>query len=128
MRKRLYQLILGAARRPVLTLGIVAALAVAGAALATGLEANAGSDTFVSRSSSSYQATADDQQHFGGDAVVILIHEPLLNLVETKDLATVSQLEACLAGQTIQPNQTLGSFTPAPPGTRPYGGWHSACG
>src|SRR5437764_2207580 len=128
MTHRLHQLILAAARRPMLTLGIVAALAVAGAALATGLEANAGSDTFVSRSSPSYQATADDQQHFGGDAVIILIREPLLNLVETKDLATVSQLEACLAGQTLRPNQTLGSFTPAPAGTPPYGGYGSACG
>src|SRR5947209_13816587 len=128
MTQRLHQLILGAARRPFLTLGIVGALAIIGAALATGLEPNAGSDTFVSRSSASYQATADDHQHFGGDAVVILIREPLLDLVETKDLATVSQLEACLAGQTIQPNPTLGSFTPAPAGTPAYGGNGSACG
>ncbi len=128
MTQRLHRLVLGAARRPFLTLGIVAAVAIAGAALATGLEPNAGSDTFVSRSSPSYQATNDDYHHFGGDAVVILIREPLPDLVETKDLATVSQLEACLAGQTLVPNQALGSFTPAPPGTQPYGGWHSPCG
>ena len=67
----------------------------------------------MSSSSSSFQATASDHQHFGGDAVVVLIREPLTDLVETKDLATVSQLEACLAGQVIVANQTLGSFTPA---------------
>lgn len=128
MTQRLYQLILGAARRPFLTIGIVGALAVAGGVLATGLEPNAGSDTFVSRSSASYQATADDHQHFGGDAVIVMIRESLPNLVETKDLATVSQLEACLAGQTIRANQTLGSFTPAPAGATPYGGWRSPCG
>ncbi|HUZ30008.1 MAG TPA: MMPL family transporter [Solirubrobacteraceae bacterium] len=128
MTQRLYQLILGAARRPFLTLGIVGALAVIGAGLATGLEPNAGSDTFVSRSSPSYQATADDHQHFGGDAVVVLIKEPLPDLVETKDLATVSQLEACLAGETLVPDQTLGSFTPAPASATPYGGLNSPCG
>src|SRR5260370_5416461 len=128
MTQRLYELILGAARRPFLTLGIVGALAVIGAGLATGLEPNAGSDTFVSRSSPSYQATADDHQHFGGDAVIVLINEPLPDLVETKDLATVSQLEACLAGETLVPNQTLGSFTPAPASATPYGGRNSPCG
>src|SRR5260370_26373142 len=127
MTQRLYELILGAARRPFLTLGIVGPLAVIGAGLATGLEPKAGSDMFVSRSSPSYQATADDHQHFGGDAVVVLIKEPLPDLVQTKDLATVSQLEACLAGETLVPNQTLGAFTPAPASPTPYGGWNSPC-
>ena len=82
-----------------MTLGIVLALALGGGALALRLQPNTSSDTFVSRSSATYQASLDDNQHFGGDPVVILIREPLTDLVETKDLATVSQLEACLAGQ-----------------------------
>ncbi len=119
----------GAAERPAVTLGIVLALALGGAALALGLQPNTGSDTFVSRSSPGFQATADDQRHFGGDPVVILIREPLTDLVETKDLGTVSQLEACLAGQVVVPNQQLQAFTPAPAGAQtPYGGWNSPCG
>src|ERR1035437_5825649 len=118
-----------AAGRPVLTIGIVLALALAGAVLALGLKPSAGTDTFVSSSSASYRATADDQRHFGDDAVVILIQEPLTDLVETKDLATETQLEACLAGQYAVANKTLQAFTPAPAGTHaPYGGWGSPCG
>ena len=47
---------------------------------------NAGSDTFVSRSASSYKATDAFHRHFGDDAVIILIRESLPNLVETTDL------------------------------------------
>ena len=60
---------------------------------------------------------------------MILIREPLPDLVETTDLATVSQLEACLAGQVVVANQQLQAFTPAPAGSQtPYGGWGSPCG
>jgi hydrophobe/amphiphile efflux-3 (HAE3) family protein len=128
MRERFERLASAAARRPMLTLGIVLALALAGGLLALGLEPNAGSDTFVSSSSASFQATENDHQHFGGDAVVVLIREPLTDLVETKDLATVSQLEACLAGQVIVANSSLGSFTPATGSQRAYGGPNSPCG
>jgi len=128
MRERFEGLASAADRRPVLTLGIVLALALAGGLLALGLEPDAGTGTFVSSSSSSFQATASDHRHFGGDAVVVLIREPLTDLVETKDLATVSQLEACLAGQVIVANQTLGSFTPATGSQRAYGGSSSPCG
>jgi len=128
VRERVHRVILAAARRPALTLGIVAALAVAGGVLALGLQPDAGSDTFVSRSSQSFQATADDQRHFGADAVIVLIREPLKYLVQSQDLGTVSALEACLAGQVLVQNRGLGAYTPAPPGTRPYGGWNSPCG
>ena len=53
-----------AARRPILTIGIVLALAVGGGLLALGLRPSAGIDTFVSSSSPSYRATVDDQRHF----------------------------------------------------------------
>src|SRR5437660_5544754 len=117
-----------AARRPILTLGIVLALAVGGGLLALGLRPSAGIDTFVSSSSASYRATADDQRHFGDDAVVILIRESLPNLVETKDLATLTQLEACLAGQYVVPNSTLRALTPAGAGSHgAYGGPSRPC-
>ena len=130
MRARTFErLCSAAARRPILTVGIVLALAIGGGLLALGLRPSAGIDTFVSSSSASYKATADDQRHFGDDAVVILIRESLPNLVETKDLGTLTQLEACLAGQYVVANSTLGAFTPVKAGTHAaYGGPNSPCG
>jgi hydrophobe/amphiphile efflux-3 (HAE3) family protein len=131
MRVRAYfeKLAIAAARRPALTLSIVAAAALAGGLLALGLQPSTGIDTFVGQSSSSYRATADDQHHFGSDAVVILIREPLPDLVETNDIAKVSELEACLAGQVLVANTQVQAFTPAAPGSKPpYGGRHSPCG
>ena len=118
-----------AARRPVLTVGILLALALGGGVLSLGLKPSAGTDTFVSKSSASYKATADDQRHFGADPIVVLIHESLPNLVETKDLATLTELEACFAGQYVVANTTLRAFTPVKSGTHaPYGGAGSPCG
>jgi hydrophobe/amphiphile efflux-3 (HAE3) family protein len=128
MKERFEGFARGAAGRPFLTLGVVAALALGGAVVALGLRPDAGTDTFVSSSSASARATQDDHLHFGGDAVVVLIRERLPELVETSDLATISQLEACLAGQTLVASDTLGSFTTAPTAQRPYGGWGSPCG
>jgi predicted RND superfamily exporter protein len=128
MRVQFERLVTTAARRPWLTVAVVLVLALGGAVLALGMQTDAGTDTFVSNSTASARATADDHQHFGGDAVVILIREPLTDLVETKDLAITSQLEACLAGQTLVANNTLGAFTPASATQRPYGGWASPCG
>ncbi|HWJ50614.1 MAG TPA: MMPL family transporter, partial [Solirubrobacteraceae bacterium] len=114
---------------PVLTLAVVLLAALAGGLLALGLQPNAGSDTFVSRSSESFRASDDFHRHFGDDAVVILIRESLPNLVETKDLATLTQLEACLAGQVVIPSQQAQAFEPAPTGALPaYGGARSPCG
>jgi hydrophobe/amphiphile efflux-3 (HAE3) family protein len=127
MKERLEGLARVAVRRPVLTLAIVLAAALAGGILALGLKPSAGIDTFVSSSSASFKATADDHKHFGGDQVVILIKEPLTDVVESKDLATLTELEACLAGQVVVPGPV--SFTPAPAGSRPaYGGSSSPCG
>ncbi len=129
MKERFAWLAKLAARRPLVTLGIVIALAAAGGALALSLQPNAGSDTFVSRSAASFKATDDDHRHFGADAVIVLVRERLPDLVQTSDLATVSQLEACLGGQVLVANQQLQSFTPAPVGSRrPYGGYASPCG
>ncbi len=129
MKRRLEGLVRVAAHRPGLTVAIVLTLALAGTLLSLGLKPSAGSDTFVSRSTASFQATDQDHRQFGGDAVVILIREPLTDLVQTKDLATVTFLEACLAGQYVVPSQQLYSFQPAPPGAHaPYGGYNSPCG
>jgi hydrophobe/amphiphile efflux-3 (HAE3) family protein len=129
VKERLEALARQAARRPVLTVGIVLALAIAGGLLALGLRPSAATDTFVSRSSATFQATNQDYRNFGGDAVVILIREPLANLVQSADLGVVSELEACFAGQVLVPSQQLSALEPAPAGAlQAYGGKNSPCG
>ena len=100
MKERLQRLAVGAAHRPVLTVVVTVTLALAGTLLALGLRPSAGSDTFVSRSSDTFQATDQDHRLFGGDAVVILVREPLTDLVQTKDLATISFLGPASAAST----------------------------
>ncbi|HEY2160541.1 MAG TPA: MMPL family transporter [Solirubrobacteraceae bacterium] len=118
-----------AAARPVLTLAVVVALALAGAALALGLRPSTGIDTFVSPSSSSYQATQAWHRHFGDDSIVILVREPLTDLVETKDIASLTFLEACLAGKQAVADARLQAFRPvAAAQAVPYGGSDSPCG
>jgi uncharacterized protein len=127
VRERFERVAGAAARRPVLALGIVLALALGGGVLALSLKPSTGINTFVS--GDSYQATVDDQHHFGSDPVVILIREPLEKLALSKDLGTLSFLEACLAGQVVVPNEQLGAYTAAPArSSTPYGGRRSPCG
>jgi hypothetical protein len=129
VRDRLERVARTAAARPVLVVAVVAALALGGGALALGLKPSTGIGTFVSSSSSSYQATQAWHRHFGEDSIVILVREPLTDLVETKDLASLTFLESCLAGQQAVADATLRAFRPAPAGQAvPYGGRSSPCG
>ena len=86
VKERLEGLARISARRPVVTIAIVLTLALAGALLSLSLKPSTGTDTYVSKSSSTFQATDRDHRDFGGDAVIILIKEPLTSLVESKDL------------------------------------------
>jgi len=129
MKERLDRLAAFAARRPLATIGVVLVLAIGGGLLALGLQPSTGPSTFVSSSSQSYQATQDFARHFGGDTVIVLIREPLPDLVETADLGTLTELEACLGGQVVAKNSALEAFTPVKPGSAPpYGGYGSPCG
>jgi hypothetical protein len=104
-------------------------LALVGGVLALGLQPSTGINTFVSSSSASYRATQDWHRHFGDDSIVILVREPLTDLVETKDLASLTFLEACLAGQEDVADSQLQAFRPVPSAQAvPYGGRSSACG
>ncbi len=125
--KRLERLSGIATRCPALTVTIVVALALVGGVLALGLRPAAGIDTFVSSSSASYRATADDQRHFGDAAVVILVREPLGQLLDTGDLTTITRLEACLAGQYVKLDPTVQAEMPVG-GHAAYGGPTSPCG
>jgi hypothetical protein len=129
MKERFERLAGFAAKRPVVTIAMVLVLAVGGGLLALSLRPSTGTSTFVSSSSESYEATEDFARHFGGDTVVVLIREPVTDVVETSDLGTLSELEACLGGQVVEKNSTYDAFTPAKPGSEPpYGGWASPCG
>ncbi|MEA2302967.1 MAG: hypothetical protein QOH43_247, partial [Solirubrobacteraceae bacterium] len=62
-----------AARRPLATGAGVVVLALLGAAAALQLQPSSATDTFVSRSSPTYKASAKYHQHFGDDAVYVLV-------------------------------------------------------
>lgn len=97
-----------AAARPLGALLVVLALALAGGALALGLKPSVGTDALVGRGSDSGRATNAYRRAFGEDAIVVLVREPLTDLVDTEDLGRLIRLEGCLAGKV-------------PAGARPYG-------
>ncbi len=118
-----------AARRPLLTIALVAALGLAGAVLALGLRPSAATDTFVSASSPAYRATVQEQRHFGSDAVAVLVRAPLGELLRPAQLESLTELEACLAGQYVARSPTLRADVPVPAGTHvAYGANNSPCG
>ncbi len=95
----------GAARRPLLVLGIALVLGLGGAALALSLRPSASADTFVGRSSSDYRATQRYYANFGEEPVDVVVHGNLQQLVLSSDLEQLAGLEGCLAGRV--PAQAL---------------------
>ena len=99
MENRFARITAAAARRPLLTIALVALLSFAGALAAlVGLQPSTSTDTLVDKSSSSYDATNKYRDLFGGDPVVIMAKGDLRKTVETSDLGRLLQLEGCLAG------------------------------
>src|SRR4051794_27069006 len=93
------RIVAAAVRRPLLTVAVASALALAATAVAlVKLQPSTSADTLVDRSSSSYQATQKYRDLFGGDAIVIMAKGDLRHTVETSDLGRLLQLEGCLAG------------------------------
>jgi len=129
LRESLVGLMSRAIRRPALTLALLVAPAAAGAALATGLRPSTAMSTFVSSSSPSYRATQRDYRSFGGEAVIVLVREPLTDLLLSSDLGRLSELEACLSGQVLSADRSLRAFIPHAPSAQqpPYGGWDGVC-
>ena len=87
-------------RRPWLVVGLAAALAIAGGALALRLEASAASDTLVDRDSRAFEATERYHQRFGEDAVLVLVSGPLERLVLTSDIVRLVGFEGCVSGNS----------------------------
>src|SRR3954462_14139256 len=99
MENRFARITAAAARRPLLTIALVALLSFGGALAALiGLQPSTSTDTLVDKSSSSYDATNKYRALFGGDPVVIMAKGDLRHTVETSDLGHLLQLEGCLAG------------------------------
>ena len=70
-------LVRAVSRRAWITIGVVAVLAIGGAALALRLEPSTEIGTLVDDSSESFQATEQANEVFGDDAVIVLVDGPL---------------------------------------------------
>ena len=88
----------GAARRPRLVIAIALVLGLGGAALALRLRPTAATDTFVSSSSSEYQATQRFYRSFGEEPIAVLVKGNLQQLVLSSDIERLVGLEGCLSG------------------------------
>ncbi len=88
----------GAASRPRLVLAIAVALGLGGAGLALGLRPTAATSTFVSSSSSEYQATQRFYRSFGEEPVAVLVKGNLQQLLLSSDIERLAGLEGCLSG------------------------------
>jgi hydrophobe/amphiphile efflux-3 (HAE3) family protein len=98
-----------ATRRAAIVVALVAALSLIALLLALGLHTSAATDTFVDRDSSAFQATERFHRQFGDDPITVLVRarrgtdlcKPSCRLVDmllTEDLARITALEGCLAG------------------------------
>jgi uncharacterized protein len=104
------RVVAAAARRPGATLAITGVLALAGLALALRLEPSAGTDTLVSRSSASFQATERYRTTFGDEAIIVLVEGNLQKTMLTSDLGRLLALEGCMSGNV--PEQGLRQLPP----------------
>ncbi|HEX7298940.1 MAG TPA: MMPL family transporter, partial [Solirubrobacteraceae bacterium] len=111
----LLRLVMGAAaRRPVLVGLAVVALALGAGLAALRLEPTAATDTLVGRGSPSFAATERLHQRFGDEPVYVLVREPVTQLTLTSDINRVLGLEGCISGN-------------APAGQVPPGGKAGPC-
>jgi hydrophobe/amphiphile efflux-3 (HAE3) family protein len=89
----------GAARRPWLVVGIAVVLGLGAAGLALRLRPTAATNTFVSSSSSDYQATQRFYRNFGEEPIAVLVKGNLQQLVLSSDIDRLVGLEGCLSGK-----------------------------
>ena len=117
-----FERIVGAvARRPLVPLVAVAAIAIAGALLALRLEPSTGTDSLVSQGSDTFEQTERFKQDFGDDAIVVLVEGDLQRTLLTSDLQKLIQLEGCLSGNVPadglralpRPCRELAAYKPA---------------
>jgi hydrophobe/amphiphile efflux-3 (HAE3) family protein len=86
-----------AARRPLLTLGLLGLLGIGCAVAALNLRPTAATDTLVGSSSSTYKETQSFYKHFGEEPVEILVKGDLRKLVLSSDIDRLVGLEGCMS-------------------------------
>jgi hydrophobe/amphiphile efflux-3 (HAE3) family protein len=94
-----------AVRRPRPVVAGTVFLCLLGVAGALRLETDAGTDTLVDRGSETFAATEDFKRQFGDDPVVILVRGDLRELVLTRNLGRLLNLEGCLSGRVPEGQQ-----------------------
>jgi hydrophobe/amphiphile efflux-3 (HAE3) family protein len=87
-----------AARRPLITLGLLGVVGIACAVVALGLRPTAATDTLVGKSSSTYKDTQGFYARFGEEPVEVLVKGDLRKLVLSSDIDRLVGLEGCLSG------------------------------
>jgi uncharacterized protein len=112
IERALRRLVGAVTRRPLVVLGLTAALALGGAALALRLEPSAATETLVNQSSQSFKDTERFKDDFGGEAILVLVRGELTRTVLTSDLNRVLRLEGCLGGNVPDNKKGLGSLPP----------------
>jgi hydrophobe/amphiphile efflux-3 (HAE3) family protein len=96
--KLLSSLAVRAARKPLLTLGVLGVIGVGCAVAALGLRPTAATDTLVGRSSATYKSTQGFYSRFGEEPVEVLVKGDLRKLVLSSDIDRLVGLEGCLSG------------------------------
>jgi hydrophobe/amphiphile efflux-3 (HAE3) family protein len=91
-------LALRAARRPLLTLGLLGAIGIVCAVAALSLRPTAATDTLVGKSSVAYKDTQSFYARFGEEPVEVLVKGDLRKLVLSPDIDRLVGLEGCLSG------------------------------
>src|SRR5262245_9049785 len=94
----LERIVRAATRRPIVTVAVVALLALGGGLVALRLEPDSGTDTLVGKGSEPAKATDELHRRFGDEAVIVLVRGPLTKLVLTEDLEKLIGLEGCISG------------------------------
>ena len=78
---------------------VIAIVAIIGTVGALRLTPDAGTNKLVDNGSSAYQGTQEFRQRFGDEAIVVLAHDDLRNLLlKQSQIGQLLKLEACLSG------------------------------
>jgi predicted RND superfamily exporter protein len=97
-------------RRPLVTIAVVAAFALAGVVLALQLEPSASTDSLVGRDTAAAKATDRFHKQFGDESIVVLVKGRLERTVLSSDLLRLLTLEGCISGNV--PAKGLGGLPP----------------
>ncbi|MBA2349865.1 MAG: MMPL family transporter, partial [Solirubrobacterales bacterium] len=109
MSRPLASLMAFATRRPVLVITVSMLLAAAGIALAlVRLEPETSSDTLVGRGTAEFKASEEYAERFGGDAVYVLVRQPVTQTALTSDIQRLIGLEGCLSGRRPPEAELIG--------------------